>query len=706
MAILGKIRKRTTVLILIIGLALFAFVISGIFTGNDLAGDNTGTTIAEVNGKTIDITEFRRTMENAARRYGNNIPSTQLVSLVYNQEIRKKILEQQFNALGLTVGSDQILEFVKTSGYAQIPEFQDDNGDFNEVVFKNTIADWKVNDPLRYDAWLQDEKAIVQAAKEQLYFNLIKSGIAVTPIEGKFEYNKTNNKINLQYVRIPYTAVPDSTIQISEEEIQDYIEAHEDEFQQEEARDIRFVFFEEKPSPEDEQAVEAAITALRNDTVEYLEESDTTATLPGFENTREVAAFLDRHSDTKFDTVYKTQDQLPAAVASTLMALKKGEIHGPYRDGDFFKISKIMDKKANGAVKASHILIAYAGAERAKAEITRTKAEAKAKAETLLSRAKKERSTFAALARENSDGPSATQGGDLGYFQEGAMAKAFNDFCFQNKTGTIGLVETPFGFHIIKIEDKQAVIQIATLSREIIPSEETLNALFTQATTFEMAATDADPEAFSDLAEQEGYAVRPVNQLKTMDANLPGLGAQRNIVQWAFNDDTEAGDLKRFEINNGYAVVQLTKRHKKGLVALEEASPKVLPELRKERKAKQLIKANQGKAMTTLATDNGVQVSNASALTIKSPVIPGVGKEPLVVGTAFTLNQGQTSELLQGERGIFKIKVNQKENAPDIPNYSPYIATLRNSATNRVNGTVYNTLKDKAEIEDKRATFY
>lgn len=704
MAILEKIRKRTTVLILIIGLALFAFVISGVFTSNDFTGDKVGTTVAEVNGETISIDAFRREMENATQRYGSNVPSAQVLTVVYNQEIRKKILEQQFETLGIAVESDQIMEFVRVSGYARIPDFQDENGNFNEAIFKNAIADWKINDPLRYEAWLQDEKTIIQAAKEQLYFNLVKSGVNTTLAEDKFSYQMANDKVNLQYIRLPYTVVPDSAIQVSEKEIQTYIKKHKDEFKQEEARDIRFIPFKETPTAEDEKAVEEAITALLNDTVEYLEESDTTDTIPGFTNTRDIASFLDRNSDTKFDTIYKTKKELPQAIANALMALRIGDTYGPYRDENSFKIYKITGKKPNGAVKASHILIAYAGAERADSKITRTKKEAKAKAQKLLNRAKKENVAIATLARENSDGPSASRGGDLGYFQEGTMANAFNDFCFQNRIGTIGLVETPFGFHVIKIEDKQDVIQVATLSREIIPSEETLNTLFTTATTFEMEAVAAEPEAFSDIAKAKGYTVRPVNQLKAMDATLPGLGTQRNIVQWAFNEDTEVGDLQRFEVGDGYAIVQLTKKYKKGLISPEDAAATVIPKIRKERKAEQIINTNRGKTMQALAADNTIQINSASSLTLKSPVIPGAGREPLVVGTAFALNPGQTSELIQGETGVFKIKVTQKENAPGIENYSPY--TLRNSATDPVNEAVYKALEEKAEIEDKRAVFY
>ncbi|WP_343487991.1 peptidylprolyl isomerase [Allomuricauda sp. d1] len=706
MAILENIRKRTTVLILIIGMALFAFVISGVFTSNDFGGAKVGSSVAEVNGESISIDAFRQEVETASRQYGPNFSSTQLVNTVYDQQVKKAILNQQFEDLGIDVESDQIVEFVRNSGYAQIPDFQDENGVFNAEIFKTTIADWKVNDPLRYDAWLQDEKRIMQAAKEQLYFNLVKAGVGATLTEGQFDYELANDKVDIQYVRVPYSSIPDSTIQISKKEIEAYIKVHEDDYQQEKARDLRFVFFEEKASADDENAVKDAVTKLLDDTVEYNSSTDRNDTIPGFRNTADMAAFLDRNSDTKYDTIYKAKKDLPAVAADTLLSMRDGQIYGPYRDGNFFRVSKVMDRKENGTVKASHILIAYVGAARANPEVTRTKEEAEEEANRLLAEAKKEGTDFTVLARDNSDGPSAPRGGDLGYFQEGVMADEFNDFAFGNPVGTIGLVETEFGYHIVKVDDKQDIVRVATLSREIEPSEQTINSLFTEATKFEMATTDVDAEQFSDIAKESEYNVRPVNQIKQMDENLPGLGSQRAIVQWAFNDETEVGEIKRFDLTNGYAVVQLTKKYNEGLMASEDASSRVLPILRKKRKAEQIIADNSGKTMETLASDNNVTVSTASALTRKSPTIPGAGREPMVVGTAFGLQKDEVSDLIEGETGVFKVKVTNVNVAITLPNYTTYSNTLRTSNTNAVNSAVYNALKEKAEIEDNRAIFY
>ncbi|MEH6745360.1 MAG: peptidylprolyl isomerase [Maribacter arcticus] len=705
MAVLENIRKRTTVLILIIGLALFAFVISGVFTSSNFGGEKVGSSVAEINGEDVSIDDFRQEVETASRRVGPTASSMQVVNQVWENTIRKNVLGAQFEDLGIGIEQDQIVDFLRTTGYAQNPEFQNQDGQFDPNIFKQTVADWRVNNPAQYDAWLQTENEIIQLAKEQTYFNMVKAGIGATLKEGELDYKLANEKMDIKYVRVPYSSIPDSTITVTKSEIADYVNDHKEEYKQDPARDLQYVYFEEKPSEADENEIKDAISKLLDDTVEYNSQTDRNDTIRGFRNAKDVSAFLDRNSDTKFDTIFKAKKNLPASVADTLMSLGEGQIYGPYKDGGSFKLSKMIARKSNGSVKASHILMQYAGATRANPDVTRTKEEAEAKAKELLKEAKKSGVVFSELARDNSDGPSAPQGGDLGYFQRGVMVPEFNDFAFNNNVGTIGLVETDFGFHIIKVDDKEDVVQIATISREIVASAQTINTLFTKATKFEMETTE-DESAFSEMAKKEEFVVRPVNKIKALDENLPGLTNQRNIVQWAFNGDTEVGDVKRFNINNGYAVVQLTGSYAEGVMSSEDASVLVLPIIRKERKAAKIISANKGKDMSTIASDNSVSISNASALTVKSPTIPGAGSEPVVVGTAYGMANGSTSGLIEGNTGVFKIELVNKTEAPKLDNYSVYANQLKTSAASRVNTSVYTALKDAAKIEDKRATFY
>lgn len=705
MAILENIRKRTTVLILVIALALFAFIISGIFTADNFGGGKVGSSVAEVNGEDISVDAFRSKMDIATRNNAGNISSMQMVNNVYDQEVRNAILSQQFDDLGINIEEDQIMNYIKNiPGYAQSPQFLNENGIFDEGKFRDFILDMKDRNDGSYQLWLQDEKNIIQSNKEQTYYNLIKAGVGATLKEGELDYKLANDKMDLRYVRIPFSSIADSSIAVSKSEIEGYISSHQEDFKQEKSRDIQFVYFEEKPSAADEAAAKSAVVNLMSDRPEYNESTKQTDTIIGFENTADVTDFLDRYSDIKFDTIFKAKTELPALFADSLMSLKVGETYGPYRDGNYFKISKMVARKKDGFVKASHILVAFEGAQRANPEVTRTKEEAEARAKELLRDSKKSGADFAELAKTNSDGGSAPQGGDLGFFRKERMVPAFSDFAFGNRIGTIGMVETEFGYHVIKVDDKQDLVQIGHLARLIEASEETMNTLFTDATKFEMATQSGDNN-FPDVAKEGNYTVRTY-KARVLDENIPGLGAQRSLVQWIFNEDTDLGDIKRFNVNNGYAIAQLTAVYREGTMSVEDASPIVLPLIRKERKAAQIIAANQGKTLEEIASAPNLSIANATSMTVKSPTIPGAGNEPVVVGTAYAMNEGDTSGLIEGETGIFMINVTKKEPAAQLDNYSTYANTLTTTSTSRVTSAVYNALKEASDIEDNRATFY
>lgn len=706
MAILDKIRKQTTILILIIGLALFAFVVSGIFSADSFSGNKAGSAIAEINGNELSIDGFREKVDIATRNYGPNATAMQVVNNVYDQEVQNAILDEQFAALGITVEQDQIVDFLRSNPqFSQMPQFLNESGVFDETKFISYIADLKENNAAGYQAWLQQEKEIIRAAKEQIYFNLIRAGVGTTLKEGEREYKFANDKLDIKYVRVPFTSIADSTIQVSKAEIETYVKAHKEDFKQEQSRDIQFVYFEEKASAGDESAVRENVQSLLNDKEVFNKDKDTTEIIKGFRNTTDMAVFLDINSDMKFDTIYKPKSALPAQYADTIAKLSVGELFGPYRDGNAFKVTKVTGRKPNGNVKASHILIKYKDSQSADETTTRTKEEAEQMAKEILVEAKKADADFAELAKEKSEGPSAPRGGDLGFFQEGAMVAPFNDFVFANSTGSMGVVETEFGFHVIKVEEKQDIYQVANLVRQVEASEETTDLLFQDATKFEMESIDGK-KAFSDIATEKNYVVRPVNKINPMDENLPGLAAQRSIVQWAFNEATKKGEIKRFDLNNGYAVVQLVAKYEKGLMTPEDASATVLPILRKKKKAEQIIAANKGKSMDDFASSNNVSASTASALTVKSPTIPGAGNEPGVVGTAYVLGEGKTSGLIEGNSGIFMISVTKKTDAPKLENYSTFASTLKSSKANAVYAALFEALKSGAEIQDNRAIFY
>ena len=228
--------------------------------------------------------------------------------------------------------------------------------------------------------------------------------------------------------------------------------------------------------------------------------------------------------------------------------------------------------------------------------------------------------------------------------------------------------------------------------------------MFNATSKFEIAIQDKD---FQEVATKNSYEVKPVNGIKELDENIPGLGSQRSIVRWAFEDGTKVGDYKRFSIpNGGFVVVQLSASNKKGLMSVEAASVTAIPEIRKEKKAKMIREKIAGKSMDAIASSQNVTVQNASAVNMKNPTLSGAGNEPLVVGNAFGLKVGQKSKLIDGNNGVYMIEVTNKTEAPKLDNYQAVANRLTAARVGAAQVKVYNALKEAAEIEDNRAKFY
>lgn len=192
-----------------------------------------------------------------------------------------------------------------------------------------------------------------------------------------------------------------------------------------------------------------------------------------------------------------------------------------------------------------------------------------------------------------------------------------------------------------------------------------------------------------------------------MDSNLPGINENsRTLVSWAFNEDTNIGDIKRVNTNNGYIIAQLTRRNPKGLKSFAEASATVTPILRNQKKAKLIKESITSTEINTVASDQGVSVKAVNAITMANPTIAGAGTEPKVIGVAFGLKVGETSGLIDGEKGVYMVKVTAINNAPELQDYSGFANTLNASTLSTINTNAYNALKNEADIEDNRAAFF
>ncbi|MBT0607429.1 peptidylprolyl isomerase [Aequorivita echinoideorum] len=705
MAILNSIRKRGIFLILIIALALFAFILSDILTKGS-TGPKGGDNIATVNGTDISRQSFMENVEMAQQQMGPNSNSTQAMNMVWERELRRVIMEEQIEKAGITVEKAQIDNALKTS-LANNPTFLNDAGEVDDAKVQEYIASIKNSNKQAYDQWLAYEENTAKSILQNTYMNMVKGGMRATVAEGEEDYRFQNDNVSFEYVYIPYSKIPDAEITVSDDEIKKYISEHPKEYQVDPQADIQYVFFSEEPSQADIADAETATAAMLNNKVEFNSGTKMNDTIAGFRNAKNYEEYVNANSDVPYYDRWMFKKDLPASVADTLINLNQGNVYGPYRVDNTYNLSKVLEtKQMPDSTTSKHILIRYVGTMRAPETITRTKEEAKTLADSLLTVVKKDKTKFAELATQFSDDTSKSNGGDLGPAAPGMMVPAFNDFIFGNAPGSIGLVETDFGYHVVEVtkqtEPKKAV-KLATVVKNIEASEKTNNDVFTNASKFEVAVQKGD---FAEVAKTQNKEVKPVNKIGFMDANIPGIGNNRSIVTWAFNEETEVGDTKRFSTPEGYVIAQLTRRNEKGLMSVSEASATVTPILRNKKKAEKIRESIKGNTLEEIAKEQQVAVQNASAVSMSSPLVPGAGNEPKVVGAAFGKKAGETTSLIDGKTGVFKLKVTAINAAPKLQSYSNYANQLTAKSAPAANSGVYNALKKNADIEDNRASFY
>ena len=694
MAVLNNIRKHGIFLIIIIALALFSFVLSGVI-GNGNTATKGESIVATINGVDLPREDFMKKVEVAQRSLGPNAPTNQAMNIVWNRELRRVILEEQYESLGLSAEKAQISNSLKTA-LASNPAFQNELGAFSDLKMQEYIASIKAaaetGNTQAYSAWLDFENSTVNTILEKNYFNLINGGLITTLAEGKQEYHFQNDNIDIEFLEIPYAKIADADVAVTDKEIETYVRAHSKDYEVAPQVDIQYVSFLENPSEEDNEIAKIEISKL----------------LPDFATTDDISEFVNANSDITYSDRWYLKNDLPVEIADDIMAQNLNEIYGPYKDNETYNIASVFEtKKMADSAKAKHILIRFYGLSTAPQDVVRTKESAKKLADSILRVIKRNATKFDVLAAEFSEDLSnKDKGGDLGYFSPGRMVKPFNDYIFDNKTGDIGVVETDYGFHVIEIDDQkniQKAVKVALIVKKIEASEKTINDVFSKATKFEIAAKDAD---FSELAKEGGLSASPVNKIGELDANIPGVGENRSIVTWAFNKDTNIGDIKRVNTTNGYVIAQLTRRNPKGLKSIAEASATVTPILRNEKKAKLIRASIFSIDIKEVASSQNLSTKTVNAITMANPTIAGAGTEPKVIGTAFGLKLGETSKLIDGVKGVFMVKVTAVNNAPDLQDYSAFANQLNTSSAASIDANAFNALKNKADIEDNRAAFY
>lgn len=695
MAVLSKIRQKSALLIAVIGIALLAFVIGDVVRST---GGGMSRNIGEVNGQEINTQEFLHKVSQAEKN--GQMSNTQASVAVWNNEVNNIILTSEFEKLGLQIGPDQLVNVVKSHpSFANDPNFQNELGQFSIEKFNSFVLMMKNSGQEQWNAWLSYEKELEKFGLQQMFFALIQGGMYTTQADAKSVYTAENDKVSFDYVTVPYSTVNNEEAAIDDSSIINYMKQHENRFKSELTSDLEYAYIPSVPSDKDKEEVKEMIEGFLQPTVQYNPETKKNDTLPGFKTVKDIESFVNANSDIKFDTIYYAKKDLPLEYQEELYNLPVGQVYGPYVMGDYYCITRAIDKKAGASVDAAHILISYQGA--AVPGATRTKDEAKAKAEEILKKVQADPSSFASVAfLETEDPGSKNNGGKYEGIAKGQMVKPFDEFIFSNANGKIGLVETDFGYHVIQVISKNDGVKLATIARQIEVSDATADELFTKATTLEQDASKA-PD-FLTAATDLGFKTEKEVTVRPFEEALPGIGNQRSIISWAFNKDTKDGDIKRFDNADGHVIVKLKSKNNTGLLPLEEARPIVEPILMNEKKAEIIRKKMNGSTIEEVSKNTNASIASINDVTLKAPLLTTIGYEPTVVGTAIATTIDANSKLINGQQGVYMVKTKSLDKATDLNNYDSYKNRIENQERSYVQMRVMNVLKDKAKIKDNR----
>ena len=720
MAILSKIRDRSMFLILIVGLALFAFVLDPSSIQQFFSSSKVNS-VGEVNGEDIDREEFASQVEAYRTQSGGRATQMQAVNAVWTGMVSEKIFEDQLEKAGIVIGEKDIWDAMTSLQEIQSsPLFKNEANLFDEEKLKEYIANMKdeaeSGNNQAWLNWLATEKNIKQNLQRQAYTSLVQAGLGASLKEGERDYLFNNTKMDAQFVYVPYSSIPDSLGYVSKDEIQKYLNDNKKRFKPEAARTLKYVKFDIVPSEADDAEAKKLVESYIEDREEYSNAAKTTVKIAGLKSTTNYEDFLsDNRSDLAIDNGYKYKNQILAEISDEVFNAEIGTVVGPYKQNGYYKISKVVEiVQIPDSVKSSHIIIPFAGTTRSTSLVTRE--QAKKTADSVYALVKNNKSKFIEIADEiNTDGTKGN-GGDIGWVRKDqafspSFDKDFADFIYKNKVGSVDVVETAFGFHIIKIEEQTApekAVRLATFARLVEASEETENMLFEQAET--LNASLSEGKDIDQLATELNYKVQTALNLKALAENIPGLGAQRQMVTWAFEGEREIGDSKRFDVDvsgkRGYAVTVLSgKVEKDGVAVSSDLLASIRPELMDKKKAELIKKKMTGSTLDEIAKNSGVTVRNASAVNLSSPLISGVGNEPAVVGAMSTSKLDQVSDFVEGDKGVFVFKVTKREAPVDLENYDTFRKKVVTQLQAR-GSQIFSVLEETADIEDNRSKFF
>ncbi len=696
MAVLESIRKKGGVIVaIVIGIALFAFIIGDFVPGGRRANNYD---IVKVDGTTLSVHEYERRVEEVGNMYKQELGQTSLdesiMNLVYERAwqmmIEEIILEHEYEYIGLTVSSSELFDLIQGANphsYIRQNFTNPQTGEFDRPALINFLKN-KDQSAETQTMWNAVEKSLLKERYVQKFQGLVVNGLFVPDFLMENENESINKRVDFDYISRQYDFVPDSSVKITPADVKTYYNQHKEQWKQEVSRDIEYVIFNILPSEEDRQTADAWMQKMK----------------PEFEQVADVAQFLTLNSDAPYDNRFLKEEQLLEPETSLFNA-QIGTIIGPFEEGGALRMMKLVGSEMRpDSVKVRQIALP---APQTQQEYDQLQLLADS-----IKTAIEKGANFTELAFKYSADPSiAVTNGDIGWVREevmqvGSMAvQLFN--LKKNEVAVLGGTQGLFIAQVTELGKGVKKVQIATLQHDIMASTKTGQIAYAAAAKF--ASESRDEKSFEATATAQGINTRVASNLKENDRQIPGLTAARPIVRWAYN--AKKGNVSQvFSTNDAYVIAVLKAIHKAGIPPQEQVASEINMELQKEKKAEKLMaefseKAKGTQSLSDLALQLRLPIESASGISFSAFSIPGVGVEPSLIAAATTASEGNISGPIKGDAGVFMITVKQiipageetKEIAKNV---------LLSTYSNRAMSETVSSLHKAADVKDMRSKFY
>jgi len=711
MSIIQTIRERGAVIVIaIIALSLIGFILmdSRSGTGKLFGGGNT-TTLGSVNGSKIELSDFNDKFKDVEQRYGNNATSqtNQIRKSVWDQMVAEKIVNEQFNDLGITFTPKEMSSIMFSDDAPQ---------DLKQAFTNKETGQYDIAQAQQWWAQLKKSKNDDQrkAISSQLidpmrlntlytkYTSMIAASIYLPKWITRQQEEENIEFANISYVAIPYSTISDSTVSVTDNDIEDYISKNKLRYKQEPGLMISYVSFSAAANAQDSAAIKESLMELKT----------------AFASDSSVNTFLARNSSAiNFSDGFTPKLKIQTSFRDSIVALQEGVVFGPYLDGKNFVIAKKINTKIlPDSIKCRHILIGTNDPQTGQQTMPDSAAH---KLADSIAAAIKGGSNFDSLeTKYSTDLASHKDKGvmnfDISTIQGEGFAKEFGDFLINEKGETKKVVKTQFGYHYIEILDKknfEPTYKIAYMAREIVPSDETINNANAAAT--KLSGQARNKQAFDKYIAQNGLKEITVpNEIKENDFQLGRFQDARQIIKWAF--DAKEGEVSEpFSIKDVFIVGVVDKVIKEGLPDVQTARPIVESTIRNLKKSEIIIKKLNNpstlEAAAVVYNQKVLATGGDSTLTFNAQIINSVGNEPKVAGASFDKTfMTKISPAIAGNTGVFMIKVNSislKNPANPEMITQQRSAELKQAMQNAL-GQSFESLKKMASIKDYRNKFF